>query len=512
MARQIANHAPLPHNQLPVVFFNASTTINRMSLNAAFSLLTAWSLRLTGIPVLHFVCRRGMSRCVLGTDRDDPAKSPPCEICTAHSSLLYRHASVTKLKYAPEPDLQAALHGLDIDQLAAFEWHSFPYGALSLPSIRWILRRHHLPDSESERFLMRETILSAHNVAKQFNALIEKDKPQIAVIFNGMFFPEAVASRIARQHGIRVITHEVGYLPFSAFFTDGEATAYPLEIPDDFTLNTEQDARLDDFLQRRFQGNFTMAGIRFWPEMRGLSDSFLERASHFKQVVPVFSNVIFDTSQGHANTVFPHMFTWLDLVFEIMQKYPQTLFVLRAHPDETRPGKASRESVQDWVAAKGIDQLPNVIFVKPDEYFSSYELIQRSKFVMVYNSSIGLEAAVMGKPVLSGGKARYIHYPIVFFPQSPQEYYQQAAEMLQVEKIEVPEAFIYNARRFLYYQFFRTSLPFNEYLEETGLPGFVRLSGFSWEQLLPINSQTMQVIHASLFEGAPFFLKDEAEK
>jgi hypothetical protein len=510
MARQVARQANSSIEQSPVVFFNASTAINRMSLNSAFSLLTAWSLQLTGTPIIRFVCNQGMSRCVLGTDRDDHSKPPPCEICVAHSRLLYSHAPVDKLSYVPDPDLRVALQALDLDQLTTFEWHSIPLGALTLSSLRWVLRRHHLPDNESSRFLFREYILSAQSVAIKFTALIDEVKPQAAVIFNGMFYPEAVARWVAHQHMIRVISHEVGYLPFSAFFTDGEATAYPLEIPEEFELSDQQNARLDDFLQKRFQGNFTMAGIRFWPEMRGLSESFLEHATGFKQIVPVFSNVIFDTSQGHANTVFPHMFAWLDLVLEIMRQNPHTLFVLRAHPDEVRPGKTSRESVQSWAAAKGIDRLSNVIFVKPDEYFSSYELIQRSKFVMVYNSSIGLEAVVMGKPVLSGGKARYTCYPIVFFPQSPEEYYEQATRMLQAEKIEVPEAFTDNARRFLYYQFFRASLPFDEFLEETDQPGFVKLREFSWEKLLPSNSPTFEAIHAGLSQAAPYFLKDDS--
>ena len=92
-----------------------------------------------------------------------------------------------------------------------------------------------------------------------------------------------------------------------------------------------------------------MAGIQFWPEMKGLTEDFLQRAAGFKQVVPVFTNVIFDTSQPHSNVVFPHMFAWLDLVLEIVREHPDTLFVLRAHPDETRPGKASQESVSQWV-------------------------------------------------------------------------------------------------------------------------------------------------------------------
>ena len=79
---------------------------------------------------------------------------------------------------------------------------------------------------------------------------------------------------MAQERGIRVITHEVAFQPFSTFFTDGEATAYPIDIPEEFELSDEQNATLDTYLSKRFQGDFTMAGIRFWPEMKELDDGF----------------------------------------------------------------------------------------------------------------------------------------------------------------------------------------------------------------------------------------------
>jgi hypothetical protein len=277
-------------------------------------------------------------------------------------------------------------------------------------------------------------------------------------------------------------------------------------------LNQEQNARLDDYLEKRFQGQFTMAGIRFWPEMRGLDEAFLQKAAGFRQIVPVFTNVVFDTSQVHANTVFPHMFAWLDLVLEMIRRHPETLFVLRAHPDEMRPNSAkkSRESVQDWVRRNRVADLPNVVFIPSQEYLSSYELIHRAKFVMVYNSSIGLEATLLGKAVLCGGKARYTQLPTVFFPASPQAYRDQAEALLQAERIEVPPVFLRNARRFLYYQLFRASLPFDAFLRPGPRQGFVQLKPFSWRQLLPENSPTLQVLRDGILNGKPFLLEEEA--
>jgi hypothetical protein len=517
LTRQVATRARPKPNLPTVAFFNASSRLTGMSLNAAFTLLTACGLQLAGVPVVYFVCRAGMSRCVLGTDRNDYAKPPPCAACIRQSQRLFAHALTLDFGYAQNPSLMQAVQGLSLEALSEMEWEDvriapcpIPLGRLVLPSLRWALRLHHLPDDEPTRALFREYLLSAAHVADAFSQFLDQVEPSVAVIFNGIMFPEAVARWVAQQKRVRVVTYEVGFQPFSAFFSDGEATAYPISIPPDFELNLEQNERLDAYLRQRFQGDFTMAGIRFWREMRALDEAFNRRAARFRRIVPVFTNVVYDTSQVHANTVFPHMFAWLDLILEIIRAHGDTLFVIRAHPDEMRPGtaKQSRESVASWIERNQVSELPNVIFVPPQEYLSSYELIQRSAFVMVYNSSIGLEAALMGVAVLCGGKARYTQYPIVFFPQSRQEYRQMAEQFLQHDSIPIPDEFQRNARRFLYYQLFRASLPFDAYLEEHTRPGYVRLKPFSWKSLRPENSPAVRVVLEGILHDKPFLLDE----
>ncbi|HLE90628.1 MAG TPA: hypothetical protein VI753_05720, partial [Anaerolineales bacterium] len=407
MARRVARQEPQPMGA-PIVFFKASTGIDDLSWNSGFHLLASWAFRLKGIPVAYFACHSGMSKCVLGTNRENVYKAPPCKSCIYQSRTLYKNvqtlersnvqgstSSVTWFDYQRDTQLAAAIKDLPLQDLMNFQWQNIPLGALCLPGLRWILRIHHLNDDETTRYLLREYILSAWNVAQKFADFLDQTQPRAVVVFNGQFFPEATARYIAQKRGLRVITHEVGLQPASAFFTDGEATAYPIAIPESFEMNDEQNAKLDAYLAKRFQGDFTMAGIKFWADMKGLDESFLQKAAGFKQIVPIFTNVIFDTSQPHANTVFSDMFDWLDMALEVIRVHPETLFVIRAHPDELRVRKASRETVQGWVEANGVDKLENVVFVAPKETLSSYELITRSKFVMVYNSTIGLEASIM---------------------------------------------------------------------------------------------------------------------
>jgi len=507
MAR-LVRRACLPGPDLrPVIFFNASTRIGYNSYNAAYALIAAWGLRLAGVPVIQFVCQSGMVRCVLGSDPQHPEYGMPCKACLRRSRVDFRHADVRYFNYRPDVRLEAALEGLGIPRLQEFVYSQAPLGALVLPALRWRLRLQTLKDDEATRALFRDFILSAWNVLREFEALLDQTQPQAVIVFNGQFFPEATARWAARRRGIRVISHEVGLHPFSGFFTDGEATAYPIHIPDEFELSAAQNERLEAYLAKRFQGLFSMAGVRFWPDMKGLDQAFLNKAQQFSQIVPVFTNVIFDTSQPHANTVFTDMFAWLELVLELARAHPETLFVIRAHPDETRPGKESRETVQDWVAARRATDLPNLVFVAPTEYFSSYELIQHSKFVMIYNSTIGLEATILGLPVLCAGKARFTQYPTVFFPQSIPEYRAQAEEFLTAVSIEVPTDFIRNARKFLYYQLFLTSLPFNAFLTASSHPSNVRFRRFTLDQLRRENSAAIATLLDGVLAKEDFLLR-----
>lgn len=507
MAKWVSENA-LPATEPPIVFFNASTRLSGVSLNAGFALVTSWSLRMQGIPVVNFVCERGMTQCVLGTDRNEPPKAPPCKECIAESDWVYSYSDQVRFSIVVDPELDQAIEGLDLSGLSTFDYQNMPLGELILPSTRWILRRHNLLEDETTLRIMREYIRSAWSLAKQFGTLLEQFQPQAVVVFNGMQFPEATARWVAKRRGLTVYTHEVGLRPMSAFFTAGDATAYPLDLPADFALDQQETARLNVYLEKRFSGNFQMAGVKFWPEMSEFDPEFIALTKKFLQVVPVFTNVVFDTSQPHANMLFEDMFAWLDEILATARRHRETLFVIRAHPDEARKGKASEESVADWVAKNHITSEPNIKFIPAEEHISSYDLIRMAKLVLVYNSTIGLEASILGAPVLAAGKSRYSPADVVWLPAKREAYLLHLEGMLSSLDIDVPQRFARNARRFLYYQLYRSSLSFEAFLEEDGIwPGYVRLKEFDLEGFLPENSPILRVISEGMLHAGNFILE-----
>ncbi len=496
----------------PVLFFNASTRIHRLSLNGAYSLLSSWALRTAGIPVRYVVCQRGMQQCILGTHQDRFDSPPPCTRCTRLSQRLFPQELTIPLNFQQETVdiIVSMLQDLSFPEMAAWDFQDIPLGELCLPGLRWALRSHQIQDTQAIRQLFREYILSAYSVYASFEEILDRQKPRALVVFNGIFYPEAIARHVAQNMGIPVITHEVGLRPYSTFFSHGDATFRQVDFDQDASLTSSETECLDQYLSERFQGDFTMAGIRFWPNMVDLPNWLLERMKKFQQIVVVFTNVVFDTSQIHANTLFSNMFAWLEMLKPIIQSHPETLFVTRAHPDEARPGKRSRESVKDWIAGHGLLEFENVIFFESDDPVSSYELINHSKLVLIYNSSIGLEASILGAPVLSAGRARFTQIPTVFFPESRMKYEEKLLGFLDAQEIEVPLSFKKNARSFLYHELFAASLDLSEFLQpDESLQGMVTFSGFSPDRLQ--SSRPLEVIRNGILRNTPFLLSPDVK-
>ncbi|MDO9347925.1 MAG: hypothetical protein Q7T47_01455, partial [Anaerolineales bacterium] len=218
------------------------------------------------------------------------------------------------------------------------------------------------------------------------------------------------------------------------------------------------------------------------------------------------TNVIFDTTQLHANVAFKDMFDWLETLLGVIRAHQETLFILRAHPDEARPGKTSRESVAMWVEQSGAAALPNVVFIPPQERISSYELIRRSKIVLIYNSTIGLEATLLGVPVLGAARAPFTDYGTALFEPERESYLWRLDAFLTADRLEVPEEAVTRTRRFMYYRYYRFSLPFGAFIESSLPTGYVRLKKFSWRDLFPEKSPTLRALLDGLFHGKRFEL------
>ena len=105
-------------------------------------------------------------------------------------------------------------------------------------------------------------------------------------------------------------------------------------------------------------------------------------------------------------------------------------------------------------------------------------------------------------------RQRFTQYPTVFFPQSVDAYLEELERFLNTESIDVPTEYRRNARRFLYYQLYFSSLPFGEYLKTGIRTSHALLQEFDLERLSPKYSPTIKTVLDGVLRDGDFLLKE----
>jgi hypothetical protein len=392
------------------------------------------------------------------------------------------------------------LETYSFDDLASFVYQGVEIGGLCIPTVRWLLRRHHLISDPRSRQLLIEFIRGGVNIVDTLQRLLQEQELHSMVVFNGVFFPEGIARAVALQKGLPVVAYEVSGARLKVFLSHGVAAGGGLiTIPEDFQMSATQEADLDGYMSQRIRGTVGQAGL--WPEMKGIEPDLQAFADQHKNVVSVFTNVIFDTSQYGANTVFESMFDWLDEIIKLASLHQESLFVVRAHPAEVFPRHESEELVGDWLKEHSYLATPNIRFIPPTDYISSYELLNISRFCLVYNSTIGLEAVVLGIPTITAAAGRYSGAGVTHAPASRKAYIKLMETFLKNGPPPVEDTVRQRARHCMYQLFFRQGLDFSAFLEA---PDWT-LKPIDASALHPDNSPEMNIIYKGIMEGGPFY-------
>ena len=191
-----------------------------------------------------------------------------------------------------------------------------------------------------------------------------------------------------------------------------------------------------------------------------------------RKIISIFGNVSWDTTQIVSSKLFESMFNWLDSLIPIIQKHPEYLFIFRAHPGENRNLKETWYGLENWFELNQDKLNNNSICFSANNKVNSYEIIKESELVLVYNSTIGIESAILGRRVLA---AALTHYSDIGFVDSFKNKFQYLKELEQTlvgSKFETEVINTQQAKSYYYqllndvaYNFgaINLELPFNEH-------------------------------------------------
>ncbi len=502
--RQVTARAPAADGP-PVLLLSPSAHLANVTFNGTLRQLLAWGLRLGGHSVRQVWCRGGLAPCMLAAAAA-PDKPAPCADCRRANAGRVLPASDRWMFEAPACDDAGEApetEGLDYEALAALAWRGLPLGRLCLPSVAWALRRHDPACDPTGPRMLAQFIRSAARWASWMTTLLDTVRPRCLIAFNGHPFPEAVSLFLAGARGIPTLTYEIGYRPATAFFSRTIASEYRFEVPERFVMTDDRERKLDGVLEARRRGEVQMGVVPFWPQISGLPADLDAAIRDHRRLAAVFTNVPFDTTQWSASTVFPNMFAWLDSLLTIARSAPDCLFVLRVHPDEDRAGKVSRVPVAGWLGGRGESLPANVRLLGPSDPTSSYALIDRSDLCLVYNSTVGIETACAGRPVVTAAATRYDAQAIAHMPEDARAYRDTVQALLDAPRLPGPEAeVVARARRYLYFMLFGASLDFGRFVERVpGSDHEVGLCRFEAMDLHPDRCPEIGRIHQAILNG-----------
>jgi len=236
-------------------------------------------------------------------------------------------------------------------------------------------------------------------------------------------------------------------------FTDPSTIESHLRQP----LSEQEQNQIDRLLESRFTGKSLLEPIA------DASESI--NTEEYDQTFGVFTNLIWDASLEGMDTTFQSVFNWIKATVSFARENPQILLVVKTHPAESVYGTS--QPVAEWIR-EHLTPLPeNLLLLEPDTDVSPYELLQDLDVGIVYNSTVGLEMATQGIPVVVAGKTHYKGYNFTYDPETPTAYHRLLSDS---RELSITRKQRNRAKRYAHFIFIRKQFYLPELFTESDAP------------------------------------------
>jgi hypothetical protein len=349
------------------------------------------------------------------------------------------------------PDVMARLGPLDVEAEAARIERTY-----ETPSLRDVYRTDPPCRGRSERWCVERTV--RHFVALE--RIFDEVRPDVLVPEVGSETMRTAAHLIGLQRGVRVlfVFYTIFHNPLRLYEDTMHAGIVPLEEVRELSdaERKEVERFIADFTARDTPIRRYRAARATFKTGRDFARHVIVRATQerdneylvpgrylanyvrensraallrrFYEPVPAERPFVYFplhvTDDYKIKRVIPHCVDQSSLIEQVADALPQGYdVVIKEHPLSI-----GRNSIG---MIRRLTRLPNVRLVEPRT--SSHELIQRSRAVIVISSTVGLEALLYGRPVLTMGQPFYSGYGVTLDVDSFRELRAKVMEVLTFE-------------------------------------------------------------------------------
>ncbi|MFN3742125.1 MAG: hypothetical protein ACK4VW_05580 [Anaerolineales bacterium] len=285
-----------------------------------------------------------------------------------------------------------------------------------------------LPDSPERRALFDLRLERNTLAARAALGWIERQCPQVVLIPNGLILEMGAVFRAAQFAGVPTITFEFNdqreqiWLAYNSPIMQQDTDPFwPLwrEQP----LTEEMYQRLADLENARRGARVWGKSQRLWQYVSAQGGEVIRRQLGLdaRPLVVLAANVLGDSLTLGRDLFAPSMSEWLRRTVRYFAEKPQVQLVIRVHPGEKLVPQAKSMAA---VVHEAIPDLPEHIhLVQATDPVNTYDLLEIADLALTYTTTVGLEAAMNGVPVIVCGKTHYRGRGFTFDPNSWEEYF-----------------------------------------------------------------------------------------
>jgi hypothetical protein len=318
-------------------------------------------------------------------------------------------------------------------------------------------------DKESDIYKLRYERNT--RIARAAHSWLKSGKPDVVIVPNGTIIEMGVVYRLAKMLHIKVVTYEFGDQRDRIWIAhDDEVmrqnTDQLWEARRDKELSKAQMERIKGLCSSRQKGALWENFARLW---QGTPTSGGEKVRQElgldnRPIGLLATNVLGDSLTLGRQVFSKNMEEWIVRTVQYFAGIEDIQLVIRIHPGEVLTHGTSMEEV----VRKVLPELPeNIHLIGPEEEVNTYDVMEIADFGLVYTTTVGLEMAMSGIPVVVAGNTHYRDRGFTMDPDSWVTYYKTLRPLLDAPaKFRLPKEQVELAWRYAYNFFFEYPLPF----------------------------------------------------
>ena len=364
---------------------------------------------------------------------------------------LVEHASFLDLQ--PASDLPASLQA-DVEEVSRWD-------------AQYTLMREEVDLADpSDRALYDLRLERNGFAARAALAYMQANRPDVVLIPNGLILEMGIVFRVARRLDIPAVTYEFNDQREQIWLAQNSSimqqdTDYLVEARCRLPMTDAMYERLADLENARRGARVWGKSKRLWQYVssQGADETRKMLGLDDRPVVMLAANVLGDSLTLGRDIFADSMTEWITKTVQFFAARPDVQLVIRIHPGEKLVPQAKSMGV---VVREALPEIPNHIHVIGAlDKVNTYDLIEIADLGLAYTTTVGLETAMNGAPVVSCGRTHYRGRGFTVDPNSWDEYFSALESVLSdLPAHRLSDGQIAKAWNYAYRFFFEYPRPF----------------------------------------------------